>query len=152
MAWPVRHPLGVRDPRHSRSVTSWFQHRLQAAAPNVHSTVDDDHRTGVGDMLGDSDSSTQVIVEPGGGWSHLGPTSHKLVDAPGAGFGLLCVSDPVENGVPIRTCEHLKHRLRTGIGTQGSHKIDGHLYAGLPGVGGLPSTILFASRTSSSPD
>ena len=67
----------------------------------------------------------------------------KLVDAPGAGFGLLCVSDPVKNGIPIRTCEHLEHRLRTGIGIQGRHEIAGHFHAGLSGVGGLPSTILF---------
>ncbi len=67
----------------------------------------------------------------------------KLSDAPGAGFGFLGVSDPVEDGVPIRTCEHLKHRFCAGIGTQGSEKILRHLTAGLPGVGGLPSTVLF---------
>ena len=67
----------------------------------------------------------------------------KLVDAPGAGFGFLGVSDPVEDGVPIRTGERLKHRLRATIGTQGSEKILRHLNAGLPGVGGLPSTVLF---------
>src|ERR1700733_2716505 len=67
----------------------------------------------------------------------------KLADAPGAGFGFLGVSDPVEDGVPIRTCERLEHRLRAGIGTQGSEKILRHLNAGLPGVGGLPSTVLF---------
>ena len=67
----------------------------------------------------------------------------KLADAPGTGFGFLGVSDPVEDGVPIRTCEHLKYRLRARIGTQGSEKILRHLNAGLPGVGGLPSTVLF---------
>src|SRR5271169_4021940 len=67
----------------------------------------------------------------------------KLADAPGAGFGFLGVSDPVEDGVPIRTRERLKHRLCARIGTQGSGEILRHLYAGLPGVGGLPSTVLF---------
>ena len=67
----------------------------------------------------------------------------KLADAPGAGFGFLGVSDPVEDGVPIRTRERLKPRLRARIGTQGSEKILRHLNAGLPGIGGLPSTVLF---------
>jgi hypothetical protein len=31
----------------------------------------------------------------------------KLADASRAGFGLFGVSDPVEDGVPIRTCELL---------------------------------------------
>ena len=66
----------------------------------------------------------------------------KLADAPGAGFGLLGVSDPVEDGVPIRTGEHLEHRLGAGIGTQGGDEVLRNLNAGLPGVGGLPSTVL----------
>ena len=61
----------------------------------------------------------------------------KLVDAPGAGFGFLGVSDPVEDGVPIGTRERLKHRLSARIDTQGSGEILRHLDAGLPGVGGL---------------
>src|ERR1700722_9772183 len=67
----------------------------------------------------------------------------KLADAPGAGFGFLGVCDPVEDGVPIRTSERLKHRICGGIGTQSSDEILRHLHAGLPGVGGLPSTVLF---------
>ena len=67
----------------------------------------------------------------------------KLANAPGAGFGFLGVSDPVEDGVPIRTCEHFKHCICARIGTQGSDEILRHLNAGLPSVGGLPSTILF---------
>ena len=82
-------------------------------------------------------------MEPWGGSSHLGPTFDKLANAPGAGFGFLGVSDPVEDGVPIRTRERLKHRLCAGIGTQGSSEILRHLDAGLPGIGGLPSTVLF---------
>ena len=77
----------------------------------------------------------------------------KLVDAPGAGFRLCCVSDPVENGVPIRTSEHLEHFLSTRVGTQSNRKIPWNLHAGLPGVGGVPSTVLsLASLTSSSPE
>ena len=61
-------------------------HRLQPAAPNVHPTVDDDHRTGVGGILIDSDSSTQVIVEPGGEWFHLGPTCRQTGRCAWSGF------------------------------------------------------------------
>ena len=67
----------------------------------------------------------------------------KLVDAPGAGFRFLGVYEPVEDGVPIRTGENLKHRIRARIDTQGSEEILRHLNVGLPGVGGLPSTVLF---------
>ena len=67
----------------------------------------------------------------------------KLVDALGAGFRFLGASEPVEDGVPIRTGEHLKHRIRASIDTQGSEKILRHLNAGLSGLGGLPSTVLF---------
>jgi len=66
----------------------------------------------------------------------------KLVDAFGAGFWLLGASDPVEDGVPVRTCEHFEHRARARIGTQGSIEVLRHLDAGLSGVGGLPSTVL----------
>ena len=66
-----------------------------------------------------------------------------LVDAPRAGFRSLGVSDPVEDGVPIRTGEHLKHRHRARIGTQGSEKILWLFNAGLSGVGCRPSTVLF---------
>ena len=65
----------------------------------------------------------------------------KLADAPGAGFGLLDVSDPVEDGVPIRTCESLKHHFCARIVTQGGEEILRHFNAGLPSVGGLPSTV-----------
>ena len=66
----------------------------------------------------------------------------KLVDAPGARFGLLGVPDPVEDRVPIGTRECSKHQLCSRIGTQGNGEILRHLDAGLSGVGGLPSTIL----------
>ena len=67
----------------------------------------------------------------------------KLADASGAGFGFLGVCDPVEDGVPIRTRERLEHRPGARIGTQRAGEILRHLDAGLPGVGGLPSTVLF---------
>src|SRR5580658_7585105 len=67
----------------------------------------------------------------------------KLADASRAGFGSLGVPDPVEDGVPICTCEHLKHRICARIGAQCSDEILWHLNAGLPAVGGLPSTVLF---------
>lgn len=66
----------------------------------------------------------------------------ELVDAPGAGFGFLGGADPVEDGVPIRTGERLEHRLRRRIGSQSIRKVLWNLHAGLPGVGGLPSTVL----------
>ena len=66
----------------------------------------------------------------------------ELVDPPGAGFRFLGVSEPVEDGVPIRTGEHFKHRVRAGTDTQSGEKILRHFDAGLPGVGGLPSTVL----------
>ncbi len=67
----------------------------------------------------------------------------KLADALRAGFGLLGTSDPVENGVSIRTRERLEHLFCSRIGTEGNGEILRHLNAGLPGVGVLPSTVLF---------
>src|ERR1700677_956016 len=67
----------------------------------------------------------------------------KLADAPGAGFGPLCVCDSVEDDVSIRLRQHLKHCLRTRIGTQRSDKIPRHLRAGLTGVGGPPPAVSF---------
>jgi hypothetical protein len=67
----------------------------------------------------------------------------KLADALGARFGFLHVSNPVEDCVPIRTCEHLEHLICARIGTQRSDEILRHLNAGLPIVGGIPSTVLF---------
>jgi len=72
--------------KHWRSVTSWFQHRLQAAAPNVHPTVDDDHRTGVGDIPVTVTLLLRRSWEPGGGWSHLGPTSRQTGRCAWSGF------------------------------------------------------------------
>jgi hypothetical protein len=75
--------------------------------------------------------------------NRLTPCQHlnELVDAPGPGFGPLCVSDPVEDGVPIRARQRLEHRLRSGIGTQRSGKVFWHRDTGLPGIRGLPSTV-----------
>jgi hypothetical protein len=47
-------PLWQTEHRRSGSECA----RLQAAAPNVHPTVDDNHRPGVEDILGNRDSST----------------------------------------------------------------------------------------------
>src|SRR5580692_13064447 len=65
----------------------------------------------------------------------------KLSNSPGASFRFLSASDPVEDGVSIRTCKALKHRRRTWISAQSSRKIFGNLHARLPGVGGLPSSV-----------
>ena len=67
----------------------------------------------------------------------------ELADSSCTRFELLGVSNPVEDGVPIRSCERRKHRLGARIGTQRSEKIFRHGDAGLPGVGGLPPTVLF---------
>ena len=47
-----------------------------------------------------------------------------------------------EDGVPIGARERIDHRLRAGIGTRGSDKVLRHVDTGLPGMGGLPSTVL----------
>ena len=60
-----------------------------------------------------------------------------------SGLDLLCTSDPIKDGVPIRTCERLKHCLSTRIGSQGVRQILWNLHAGLSGVGGIPPTIRF---------
>ena len=67
----------------------------------------------------------------------------KLVNASRASFGFLGDSNPIEDGVPIRTGECLKHRLRAGIGIESNEKILRHFTVRLSGVGGLPSTVLF---------
>ena len=41
---------------------------------------------GDGGNSGSSESSTRVIVEPGGGWSHLGPASRQIGRCAWSGF------------------------------------------------------------------
>jgi hypothetical protein len=65
----------------------------------------------------------------------------ELLDPPGSGLSLLGAFDPIENGVPIRTGERLKHCLSPRIGDQGVRQVLWNLRAGLPGVGGIPATI-----------
>ena len=73
----------------------------------------------------------------------LAPRQHldELLDPPGPRLRLLGASDPIENGVPIRTGERLKHCLSTRIGAQGLRQVLWNVSAGLPGVGGTPATI-----------
>ncbi len=68
---------------------------------------------------------------------------HKLLDTSGSGLQLLCASDPIEDGVPIRTRERLEHCLSSRIGDQGVREIFWNLHVRLPGVGSIPATILF---------
>ena len=65
----------------------------------------------------------------------------ELLDPPGSGLSLLGASNPIENGVPIRTCESLKHCLSLRIGDQSVCQVLWYFRAGLPGVGGTPATI-----------
>jgi hypothetical protein len=65
----------------------------------------------------------------------------ELLDAPGSGLSLLGASNAMENGVPIRTVERLKHCLSPRIGVQGVRQVLWNVHAGLPGVGGTPPTI-----------
>ena len=55
---------------------------------------------------------------------------------------LLGTSDPIKDGVPIRAGERLKHCLSPRIGGQGIREVIWNFYAGLPGVGDIPPTIL----------
>jgi hypothetical protein len=66
---------------------------------------------------------------------------HELRDAPGSGLGLLGASNPIENGVPIRTGERLKLCLSPRIGDQSVRQVLWNFHAGWPGVGGTPATI-----------
>ena len=66
---------------------------------------------------------------------------HKLLDAPGPGLGLLRALDPIEDGIPVRTSERLKHGLGIGIGFQGARQVLWNPRTSLSGVGGLPSTV-----------
>jgi hypothetical protein len=65
----------------------------------------------------------------------------ELLDPPGSGLRLLGASNPIENGVPIRTRKRLKHCLSPKIGVQSVGQVLWNLHAGLPGVGGTPATI-----------
>jgi hypothetical protein len=73
----------------------------------------------------------------------LAPGQHldELLDAPCSGLGLLGASNPIENGVPIRTGERLKVFLSARIGDQGVSQVLWDFPAGLPGVGGTPPTV-----------
>src|SRR5262249_36875241 len=66
---------------------------------------------------------------------------HKLPDPPGSGPDLLRAPDPIDDGVPVRTRERLKHRLSTGFGRQCPRQVLWNHCATLTGVGGPPSTI-----------
>ena len=66
---------------------------------------------------------------------------HKLLDSPGSGLDLLRASDPIDDGVPVRTRERLKHRLSAGVGRQCPRQVLWNHCATLTGIGGLPSTI-----------
>jgi hypothetical protein len=59
---------------------------------------------------------------------------------------------PIDDGVPVRTRERLKHRPGTGVGRQCPRQVLWNRYATLTGIGGLPSTIRLCPPTSSSPD
>ena len=65
----------------------------------------------------------------------------ELLDPPGSGLRLLGVTNPIENGVPIRTGQRLKHCLSPRIGDQGVRQVLWNLHVGLPGVGGMPATV-----------
>ena len=75
----------------------------------------------------------------------LAPGQHlyELLDASRSGLDLLCVSDSIEDGVPVRTCELAKHRPSLGIGSQGVRQVLWNFHAGLSGVRGIPSPIGF---------
>ena len=77
------------------------------------------------------------------GWSRLEPASPRTVQCVWLGLGLLCVSDPIQNGIAIRTRQRFEHRLGLRIGDQGLPQVLGNLDRGLPGVGGLPPAIRF---------
>jgi hypothetical protein len=66
---------------------------------------------------------------------------HELFDASGSGLDPLCVSDPIQNGVPIRTGQCLEYCLGLRVGLQGIRQIVWHFHPGLPGVGGRPPTV-----------
>ena len=66
---------------------------------------------------------------------------YELLDASGSGLDFLCVSDSMEDGVPVRTCEFAPHRPSLGIGSQGVRQVLWNFGAGLTGVRGSPSTI-----------
>jgi hypothetical protein len=65
----------------------------------------------------------------------------ELLDAPRSGLSLLGASNAIENGVPIRTGQRLKHCLSPRIGIQGVRQVLWNRHAGLSGVGGTPPTI-----------
>jgi hypothetical protein len=68
---------------------------------------------------------------------------HKLLDTPGSGLHLLCASNPIEDGVSIRTCKRLKPCLSKRIGNQGVRQILWNLHARLSCVGSIPPTVRF---------
>jgi hypothetical protein len=67
----------------------------------------------------------------------------ELLDAPGSGLDLLGASNPIKNGVPIRTRERLKHFRSPRIGVQSVRKVLWNFCAGLPSVCGTPPTVRF---------
>jgi hypothetical protein len=77
----------------------------------------------------------------------LTPGQHldELLDAPGSGVGPLGASNPIENGVPIRTGERLKCLLSPWVGNQSVGQVLWNRHAGLTGVGGAPSPICLRS-------
>jgi len=121
--------------RRARAQMSWARARRPAGA------ADPAMRPGRVDSVRTATSST--------GWSwalrvdRLAPGQHlhELFDAPDAGLHLFCVSDPIQNGVPIRTCQCLEHCLGPRVGQQGVHEILRNFHVGLSGVGGRPPTV-----------
>jgi hypothetical protein len=101
-----------------------------------------------------SDADSLLRWSWGLGVDGLAPGQHldKPLDALRSGFGLLRASDPEKDGVPVRARERLKHRLRTRIGNQRVREVLWNFHPGLPGVGGIPSTIFSRLLPSFSPD
>src|ERR1700677_3947950 len=66
---------------------------------------------------------------------------HKLFDAFDSSLDLLCVSDPIQNGVAIRAGQRFEHCLGPRVGLQGYRQIRWHLDVGLPGVRRRPPAI-----------
>ena len=75
-----------------------------------------DHRIAKRDTYPLRPTTNEMIVDLAGGSSRLGPASQQTVRCAWLGFQPLGASDPIQDGVPVRTCERLKGCLSARIG------------------------------------
>ena len=89
-----------------------------------------------------ADRSAKVIACLAGGASHPEPASPRTDRCAWPESRLFfALLDPIQNGVPIRTCQCLEHRQGRRIGLQRSGKVLRNLSLRLPGVRRRPPTI-----------